>query len=561
MQGKGLSSGIGIGTSLIYVEPNLAFPIIHDAEPAQELKRFDQAVTAFSANVEARTVNASAEQAALLDAHNTFAQDPEIRQGVQNMLESNTCNAEEAVSTVFDQSIAIFEAFEDEMWRERAQDLKDVKNVLLQHLLGVEAPDLSQIAEGTVLVAHELTPSVTASIDASRVAGFVIEVGGVTSHTAILARSLEIPAVAYDAALKEIQNGDALIVNGDSGLISVNPDKQALEAACAAQQAKLEESKRLRALVGQKTHTADNKRIEVFCNIGQPSDAGRALENDAEGVGLFRTEFLYMEHDSLPSEEEQFKAYQQVVSAFAGKTVIFRTMDVGGDKNIPYLHLEKEENPFLGFRAIRHSLVYHDVFTTQLRALLRASAFGAAWIMLPMISGIQELRDAKTWIEKAKDSLRAEGIAFDENIRVGIMIETPAAALTADSLAKEADFFSIGTNDLTQYTTAVDRGNERVSSLYSPYHPAVLRLVQLAANAAQKENIPIGMCGEAAAEEWLIPVWIGLGLTELSVSSPRVLPTRARVMAWDTAAAQKIAQHAVSLASAADVYAYLHENH
>lgn len=557
MQGKALSSGIGIGTALVYTEPTIAYSKITNADPAAEMARFDQAVVAFVSAAESKMQGVSEEQAAVLDAHNTFAQDPEIRSGVEGTLEAKHCNSEEAIEIVFNRSIEMFEAFEDEMWRERARDLKDIRDALLRRLLGIETPDLSGIPTGTVLIAHELTPSVTAGLDASRVAAFVIEVGGVTSHTAILARSLEIPAVAHESALESINDGDPLIVDGNTGLITVHPDAAALESAQKSQQQAREKAALLRELVGKTSQTADGKILDVFCNIGQPADCERALENDAEGIGLFRTEFLYMEHDSLPSEDMQFDAYKQVVTAFAGKTVIFRTMDVGGDKDIPYLNLAKEENPFLGFRAIRHSLVYQDVFLTQLRALLRASAFGDAWIMLPMISSIHELRDAKALVEKAKESLRNENVAFNENIRVGIMIETPAAALTADSLAKEADFFSVGTNDLTQYTTAVDRGNERVAALYSPYHPAVLRLIQMAARAANEANIPMGMCGEAAAEEALIPVWIGLGLNELSVSAPRVLATRARILSIDSARAKAIADKALALPSAVDVCEYL----
>lgn len=556
LQGKGLSSGIGVGKALIYHEDAIAYEKVRNANPEIEMKRFTLAVASFAKNVNVKT---SKEQAGILDAHIVLAQDPEVARDVKEYLLENHSNAEEAIDVVLTRSVHIFETFDDEMWRSRAHDITDVRDSLLRELLMIRAVNLSEIVEDTILCLHELTPSIMTMLISSHIVGLVLEQGSAASHAAILARSQGIPAVVVEDVLRLVQESNTLLIDGQTGLLQINPIQREVRIALSKKNDKINRITEAHKFKGLLTHSCDGKRIEVFCNIGRTSDCEQALANGAEGIGLFRTEFFYMESDALPTEEEQFEAYKQVLTSFSGKRVVFRTLDVGGDKVIPSLYLEKEDNPFLGFRAIRYCLSHPDVFSTQLRAMLRASAFGKASIMLPMISSLQELRSARCLLEKIKGELRQDNLPFDPNIPLGIMIETPAAALMADALAKECDFFSIGTNDLIQYTTAVDRGNEKIASLYSPYHPAVIRLISIAAAAAQSEGIPISMCGEAAADVALIPVWLGLGIHELSVYASKILSTRDKVMKTSIAESKKMVGKILLMHTTEEVQRYLVE--
>ena len=434
--------------------------------------------------------------------------------------------AEAAVEKICDYYMQMFSSIDDEMFQQRATDVCDIKTRLLKILLDAEDVDLANVPEGTVLVAEDLTPSMTAGINPKNVTGILTEVGGKTSHSA-------------------------------EGQAYINPDEKLQAEYEQKRVAYLEEKAALAQFVGRETKTADGVKVELCANIGKPEDALKVVECDGEGIGLFRTEFLFMDRPQIPTEEEQFAAYKKVAETLEGKPVIIRTLDVGGDKEIPYLALEKEENPFLGFRAIRLCLKREDLYRPQLKALLRASAYGDIRIMVPMVTCLDELRAVKNMIAELKEELKAEGVAYDENIKVGIMIETPAASLMADVFAKEADFFSIGTNDLTGYTMAVDRGNAEVAYLYSAYNPAVLRSIERVIKAGRAEGIMVGMCGEAAADPLLAPLLISFGMNEFSVSATSILATRKGISLWTKEEADAVAAKAMSLTTEAEVEAYL----
>ena len=556
-KGVNASDGIGIGVARVAVEPDLSFTPHAPADVEAEKARYAAAITKFveqtRAQIERMKQTVGEESAAIMGAHIEFAEDDGIKDMVNGSISAGMC-AEQAVCDAYDTYYTMFSQMEDELFRERAADVADVKTGLLADLLGKEVVDLSTLPENSIIVVHELTPSMTADIDKNNVAGIVTETGGRTSHSAIIARALEIPAVLSVADVTlNIKNGDKVIVDGAHGHVIANPagDELATYEAKAKQYA--EEKQALEAYRGKPTVTADGEKVMLVANIGNPDDANIAAEHDTEGIGLFRSEFLFMDAPELPSEDAQFSAYQKVALRMKGMPVIIRTLDVGGDKEIPYLNMQKEENPFMGFRAIRYCLNNPDQYKVQLRALLRASAFGDVKIMLPLVTSITEVREARALVEQCKDELRREGIQFNENIEVGTMIETPAASLIADDLAQECDFFSIGTNDLIGYTMCADRGNDRVGYLYEVYQPAVLRSLKRVITEGRRTGIMVGMCGEVAADPLMVPVLLSFGLSEFSVSAPSILRTRRIISMWTKAEADELTEKIMSLKTAAEV--------
>ena len=546
LAGVAASPGLGIGTVMVIAEPCLAYEVVEVTDAEAEKSRLHGAIEAFSAltreKAEVVRERVGDAEAAILEGHVLMISDPFMVAEMDNLIDGGQC-AEAALDTVCETFAAMFEAADDDLTRQRAADVRDIKSGVLCQLLGVREVDVSRVPRGTVLVTHDLVPSMTAGLDRDNVVGIVTETGGMTSHSAILARALEIPAVlAVPDAVRKLPEGAQVIVDGGEGAVAVAPDEAELAAARVRQEALRREKEALQRFVGKKTVTADGCQVELFGNIGSVEDARAVVDNDGEGVGLFRTEFLFMDGGAMPTEEEQFRAYQQAALIMKGRPVIIRTLDIGGDKDIPYLGLEKEDNPFMGFRAIRYCLAREDVFRTQLRALLRASAFGDVRIMVPLVTGVEELRQVRALIRRYADEFSREGIACNKDVPVGVMIETPAAALMADALAAEADFFSIGTNDLTGYTMAVDRGNDRVRYLYSAFNPAVLRSIRSVIAAGTAAGIPVGMCGEAAADPLLIPLWISFGLTEYSVGPASILATRAAIAGWNHEEARALAE-------------------
>ena len=560
-EGVNASNGIGIGTAQVAVDPDLTFTPHTVEDTAAEKVRYAEAVTKFiaqtNAQIERMTKTVGEEAAAIMGAHIEFAEDEGIKEAVNSAIDGGTC-VEQAVSDAYDMYYNMFLGMEDELFRERAADVADVKTGLLADLLGKEVVDLSTLPENSVIVCHELTPSMTADIDKDHVAGIVTETGGRTSHSAIIARALEIPAVlSVPNITSEVATGNAIVVDGTNGKVVVNPSEAELAEYKTQAEAYAAEKAALEAYRGKETVTADGIKVLLVANIGNPDDANGAVDADAEGIGLFRSEFLFMDAKELPSEEEQFAAYQKVALRMKDKPVIIRTLDVGGDKEIPYLNMKAEENPFMGFRAIRYCLNNAEQYKVQLRALLRASAFGDIKIMLPLVTTVDEVREAKALVEECKRELDAEGVAYNKDIEVGTMIETPSASLIADKLARECDFFSIGTNDLIGYTMCADRGNDRVAYLYEVYQPSVLRSLKFLIGEGNKEKIMVGMCGEAAADPLLIPVLLSFGLDEFSVSAPSVLRTRKTIAAWTKAEADELTARVMELDTAAEVKALL----
>lgn len=531
MQGLGVSPGIAIGKVLLKKQNDFVIEKTDVSNPEDEILRLQSAQNTAREQVQNlhNQVEATmgAEEAKIFEAHIDIINDKTLFKEVEKRIFSEKANAEWALREASEIFISRFEGMKNIYMSERAADIKDITNRILEILLGIESADFSKLEEETILVAEELLPSDTAKIDIAKVKGFVTEMGGKTSHSAIMARTLEIPAVASaEGIMGEIKNGDVIILDGGSGEILINPSENIISQYKLRKKEIDIQKSSLNVFKGVKSISKDGVKVKIMANIGTPKDISAVLENDAEGVGLFRTEFLYMDRSSLPSEEEQFVAYKAVAKKMKNKPVIIRTLDVGGDKDIPYLGLPKEENPFLGYRAIRFCLDRRDVFHTQLRAILKASAYGKIKVMLPMISDLSELRQAKKLLEEAKASLKKENIVCDENIQIGIMIEIPSAAILSDLFADEVDFFSIGTNDLIQYMTAVDRGNSKVAHLYTSFHPAVLRIIKLVIDNAHKKGKWVGMCGEAAADPKLIPVFLAMGLDEFSMSPSFVLRAR-----------------------------------
>ena len=525
------SEGIGIGKVVLIEEHDLTVEKKSVTDTDAELKRLQDAIEKFVAitneMADKMEKTVGEQDADILRGHIIMLQDPMIEEQISALMISEKISAEMALEQVLDQTAEMFAAVPDELIQQRATDLMDIKSRMLKILMGIEEVDISQVPENTVLVARDLTPSMTAGINPANIAGILTEVGGRTSHSAILARAMEIPAVlSIEGICGIVKNGDTVVLDGSKGEAIVNPDEATVKEFEKKFADYAAEKELLKAYKGKPSQTKDGVKVELVSNIGKPEDADKVVECDGEGIGLFRTEFLFMDRDSVPTEEEQFEAYKKVAETMKGKPVIIRTLDIGGDKAIPYLGLETEENPFLGFRAIRFCLKRRDIYEVQLRALLRASAFGDIKIMVPLVTGVDELRAVKVILEDIKRQLDKDGIAYNKDVKVGVMMETPAACMMADALAKEADFFSIGTNDLTGYTMAVDRGNAKVAYLYSTYNPAVLRAIKRTIECGKAEGIMVGMCGEAAADPKLIPLLLAFGLDEFSVSATSVLKTR-----------------------------------
>lgn len=453
----------------------------------------------------------------------------------------------------------MFASMDDELMQQRAADMRDIKTRMQKILLGVQSVDVSLLPAGTILMAEDLTPSVTAGINPDNVAGIVTELGGRTSHSAILSRALEIPAVvAASGILSEVKDGDELILDGESGEIFVNPGSDLIAEYEKRRDAYLQEKEELKQYIGTSSTTVDGVTVEIAANIGKPEDVDRVLAYDGEGIGLFRTEFLFMDRNEMPTEDEQFEAYKKVAVAMKGKPVIIRTLDIGGDKEIPYMGLKKDENPFLGYRAIRFCLDRKDdIYRPQLKALLRASAFGNIKIMVPMVTCIEEYREAKELVADIGKELDEAGIAYNKEIQVGIMVETAAASLMADVFAKEVDFFSIGTNDLTQYTMSVDRGNDKVSYLYSTFNPAVLRSIRHIIECGRREGIMVGMCGEAASDPLMIPLLLAFGLNEFSMSASAILKARKYITGYSVEELKAVAEQAMGFVTAAETQQFM----
>lgn len=560
-KGVNASDGFGIGVAQVAVAPDISFTPVAPEDPEKEKQRYEAALEKFvaqtNAQIERMKVSVGEEAALIMGAHIEFAEDEGIHDTVNSSIDAGMC-AEQAVSEAYNTYYTMFSQMDDELFRERATDVADVKTGLLADLLGKEVVDLSTLPENSIIVVKELTPSMTADIDKENVAGIVTETGGRTSHSAIIARALEIPAVlSVEDATEHIKTGDMVIVDGSAGDVLVQPSKEDLEAYRAKAKAYADDKAALETYRGKKTITADGETKLLVANIGNPDDANAAAEHDAEGIGLFRSEFLFMDAKELPSEDEQFAAYQKVALRMKGHPIIIRTLDVGGDKEIPYMNLQKEDNPFMGFRAIRYCLNNPDQYKVQLTALLRASAFGDIKIMLPLVTSLDEVRKARSLVEECKKELDERGVSYDPDIEVGTMIETPAASLIADNLAEVCDFFSIGTNDLIGYTMCADRGNDRVAYLYEVYQPAVLRSLKRIISEGNKRGIMVGMCGEAAADPLLIPVLISFGLGEFSVSAPSILRTRRIISQWTKEEADVLTEKVLTLKTAAEVKAAL----
>ncbi|HCD18742.1 phosphoenolpyruvate--protein phosphotransferase [Macrococcoides caseolyticum subsp. caseolyticum] len=558
LKGIGASDGIAIAKAYLLVEPDLSFNNEKVADVDAEVEKFKAAVN--QSKVELTQIRNNAEialgpdKAAIFDAHLLVLEDPELINPIEDNIRNNQMNAAASLSEVSTNFITIFESMDNEYMKERAADIKDVSKRVLSHILGVSLPNPTMIDEPVVIIAEDLTPSDTAQLNKKFVQGFATNIGGRTSHSAIMSRSLEIPAVVGTKNITDaVQQGDFVIVDGIAGEVIINPDEQTVTGYKARQAAFLQEKEELKQLVNDKTVTKEGKHVELAANIGTPNDLEGVKNNGAEGIGLYRTEFLYMGRDAMPSEDEQFEAYKKVLSEMDGKRVVVRTLDIGGDKELPYLNLPKEMNPFLGYRAIRLCLDQQDIFRTQLRALLRASIHGKLSIMFPMIATINEFRDAKAILEEEKANLIADKVKVADDIELGIMVEIPSTAAMADIFAKEVDFFSIGTNDLIQYTMAADRMSERVSYLYQPYNPAILRLIKQVIDASHKEGKWTGMCGEMAGDSTAIPLLLGLGLDEFSMSATSILSARRQIKNLSQPEMAKVAEQALNCATQEEV--------
>ena len=558
------SAGYGVGKVVIISDAKPEYENRTITDTDAEIKRYDDAVAAFTekthAMAEAMKESVGEHNAEILEGHILLLTDPGMDEITKGSIMSGTC-AEAAFESTCDMFAGMFQMADDELTRQRATDIGDIKVRMLKILTGTPDVNISEVPAGTILVAEDLTPSMTAGIVKENVAGIITAVGGKTSHSAILARALEIPAVlSVDGIVDKVSDGMTAVVDGCDGICILDPSQEEIDEYQAKREKYLSDKALLEVYRGKDTVTADGAKVHLYGNIGNPEDAKQVAACDGEGVGLFRTEFLFMGASELPSEEEQFQAYKAAAETMEGREVIIRTLDVGGDKDIPYLGLEKEDNPFLGFRAVRYCLQNKDSYRVQLRALLRASAFGDIKIMVPLVTCVDEIRSVKALVKELMAELDAENIAYNKDIQVGVMIETPAASLIADLLAKEADFFSIGTNDLTQYTMAVDRGNAKVAYLYSSYNPAVLRSMKNIIEAANAAGIMVGMCGEAAADPLLIPLLISFGLGEFSVSATSVLATRGTIAKWSKAEADELTAKALSLATETEVAELLKAN-
>lgn len=560
------SPGIVFGKALVLKEEKIVLDTqkISEDQVEAEVARFyagrEAAVEQLNSIHQRALKSLGEEKAAIFEGHLMILEDEELEEEIIDYLRSHKVNASVAASKIIDQQVEMLSEIDDEYLKERAGDIRDIGNRLIKNILGMHIVDLGDITEESILVAYDLTPSETAQLNLEKVLGFITDIGGRTSHTSIMARSLELPAiVGTNDVTARVNTGDYLILDAVNNRVYVNPTQaeidelKTLEAKLAEEKAELAKLKDLPAV------TLDGHKVDVVANIGTIRDCEGAHRNGAEGVGLYRTEFLFMDRDQLPSEEEQFIAYKEVVEAMDGRLVVLRTMDIGGDKELPYLNLPKEMNPFLGFRAIRLCLEEKDLFRTQLRALLRASVYGKLCVMFPMIATVQEFRAAKALFLEEKEKLVAEGVAVSNDIELGIMVEIPSTAVIADIFAKEVDFFSIGTNDLIQYTMAADRMSEKVSYLYQPYNPAILRLVKNVIEASHKEGKWTGMCGEMAGDSLAIPLLLGMGLDEFSMSATSILQARSQIKNLTLDEMKELVEKAVMCATTEEVLALIEE--
>lgn len=569
MEYTGIAAAAGYGMGKVFLLEDQEIQVIRStissSDIPKEIARFEEA--AQQAGAELATVceltkkKLGEDVAAIFSAHMMILEDPEYISGVKDKITQETINAEAAVQEVTDQFAEIFMSMENEYFRERAADVKDVSRRLLRRLLGISSTSLADVDDKVILCAHDLTPSDTAQLERDKIVGFATDIGGRTSHSAIMARSMGIPAVVgLKDILQKVKAGDFVIVDGNEGKVFVNPSESDIESYSKKQDQAAARQREFEKLLTEESITSDGVKVELAANIGNPGDAKTAIAGGAEGVGLYRTEFLYMGRNELPGEEEQFQAYKEVATLFgAKKPVVIRTLDIGGDKKLPYLEMPEEMNPFLGYRAIRLCLDRPEIFKTQLRAILRASVFGNVKMMYPMIATLQELRAANRILGEVQEELAAEQVAFNPEMEVGIMVEIPAVAAIADKFAKEVDFFSIGTNDLVQYTLAVDRMSEKISYLYQPMNPAILRLVHGVITAAHKENKWVGMCGEMAGDLTAIPVLLGLGLDEFSMSASSVLPAKALVRHLSKQDAEKLVEIVLEMDDAEEIKSFVEQ--
>ena len=558
IKGIAASDGIGIAKAYLLIDPDLSFEKKKIDDPAAEYDRVEKAFSASIADLATIKQNAknrlSDEELEVFDAHIAILSDPEMKSQIKDEIESQHVSAEEAMTDVTTNFANVLAAMTDNKYmQERAADVKDVAKRALSHLLGKQLPDIAAISEPVVIIAKEITPSDTSQMDAKFVKGLATDLGGRTSHAAIMARTLRIPAVVgSENVTSSVKSGDMVIVDGLHGNIIVDPSQAEIDEYQKKATAFEKERAEWAKLVDAPSASKDGKHFEIAANIGTPDDVADAVKQGADGVGLFRSEFLYMSSDHLPTEDEQFEAYKKAVVGMKGKPVVVRTLDIGGDKPLDYLPLPEEMNPFLGYRAIRICLHRPDIFKTQLRALIRASEFGPVEIMFPMIATLAELRQAKSIYQECKDELQKDHPGLGDNVKIGMMIEVPLAALYADQLAKEVDFFSIGTNDLIQYCFAADRGNDAVSYLYQPLNPAFLRLIKHVIDAAHANNTKAAMCGEMAGDQLAMPLLLGMGLDEYSMSASSILRTRSMMKDLDTKECAKWANDAINLCYTAD---------
>ena len=562
-KGTGASPGIALGKALLIEHSELVIEKRNINNIEEEVQKLESAVKTSKeelTKVKEKAFNELGEhEAEIFEAHLLVLEDPELIDSAIAKIRDEKVNADYALNEIKEMFVSMFESMDNEYMRERAADIKDVTNRVLRHILGIKVVDLAALDEEVILVAHDLTPSDTATMNKSMVLGFLTDIGGRTSHTAIMARTLEIAAVVgLNDITNKVKDGDYIVFNGDTGEVIVNPDEETKNKYSLLKEEFEEYRKSLELLKGQASITTDGRHVELAGNIGSPNDVEGLIKNDAEGVGLYRTEFLYMDkEDGFPTEQEQYEAYKAVLEGMNNKPIVIRTLDIGGDKELPYFEMESEMNPFLGYRAIRLCLDRKDIFKTQLRALYRASVHGKLRIMFPMISSLEELLSAKEVIKEVLQELDIENIEYSNDVEVGMMIEIPSAAVISDVLAKHVDFFSIGTNDLIQYTCAVDRMNQKISHLYNQFNPAVLRLIKMVIDNAHKEGKWVGMCGESAGDQRMIPILLGFGLDEFSMSPISILPARKLINSLSYEDMKKFADEVLSMATAKEIKEYV----